>query len=152
MKDILKAENVKVIDSVNNAKQAIEVTIRPLVEGGYCEERYISEIYKNMEEFGPYFVLSEDLALLHARSDQGAIKTQLSIVKLQNPFSFSDNGISVRVMIGLVAPDSFSHMKAIKTISTIFRDHGNVMEMIGTDDPQVIYEYFIKKMKEVENA
>lgn len=47
MNEILKLENVRILNSVKDWIEAIHVAVQPLVEQGYCEKRYISEIIEN---------------------------------------------------------------------------------------------------------
>lgn len=74
IKDMLKLENVQVVDSARDWEDAVRIAVTPLVKGGYVEERYIDGIIDNAHELGPYFVLVPNLALLHARPEQGVIK------------------------------------------------------------------------------
>lgn len=56
--EMLKRENVKILDRVDDWKQAIHVSLEPLVRGGYVESRYADEIIRSTEEMGPYYVLT----------------------------------------------------------------------------------------------
>ena len=88
MNEILKLENVRILDSVKDWIEAINVAVQPLVEQGYCESRYITGIIENTKKFGPYYVLCENLALIHASSEQGVIKNptnNYSKADIRNP-------------------------------------------------------------------
>ena len=50
MKDMLKLENVKIVDHVKDWIDAIHVSVKPLVDQGYCESRYIDENYQKYKE------------------------------------------------------------------------------------------------------
>ena len=52
--EMLKKENVQIIDSVADWKEAIHVAVQPLVDGGYVEARYIDGIIENTYAMGPY--------------------------------------------------------------------------------------------------
>lgn len=88
IKDMLKLENVQVIDSAQDWEDAVRIAVTPLVKGGYVEERYIDGIIDNAHELGPYFVLVPNLALLHARPEQGVIKKQLALTILRKGVVF----------------------------------------------------------------
>lgn len=83
--NMLKKENIQIISKVKDWREAIHVAVQPLVNGGYCEARYIDEIIKNTEKLGPYYVLCENLALVHGSTDQGVLKRQIAITLLEEP-------------------------------------------------------------------
>lgn len=51
------------------------VAVQPLVNGGYCEARYIDEIIKNTEKLGPYYVLCENSSIGSWKYRSGSTKT-----------------------------------------------------------------------------
>ena len=148
MKDILKMENVKITDSVKDWKEAIEISVQPLIQQGYCEERYIAGIIENTQKFGPYYVLCENLALIHGRSEQGVIKTQLAITVLKQPVKFRTDGYNVRVLIALAAQDSKSHLEAMQAISNIFSDNERVQKILEADKAEIIYDLIVSSVEE----
>ena len=82
---MLKLENIKILAGVKDWKEAICTAVQPLVDGGYCEARYSDEIIKNTEKLGPYYVLCENVALIHGSTEQGVIKRQIAITLLKEP-------------------------------------------------------------------
>lgn len=83
--EMLKRENVRLADSVDSWQDAIKLAIAPLNEGGYVEDRYADEIIRATNEMGPYYVLTEDVALIHGRPEDGCIKGQLAVTVLKKP-------------------------------------------------------------------
>ena len=79
MEDMLKRQNVQIVEKVNDWEESVHVAVQPLVDQGYVKSDYIDGIISNAKEFGPYFVICPDLALLHARPEQGVIKRQLAV-------------------------------------------------------------------------
>ena len=72
--EMLKRENVRLADSVDTWQDAIKLAIAPLNEGGYVEDRYADEIIRATNEMGPYYVLTEDVALIHGRPRTAALR------------------------------------------------------------------------------
>ena len=77
MSDMLKRENVQIVDSCKDWEDSVHVAVQPLVDGGYVKPEYIDGIIQNAKELGPYFVLVPDLALLHARPEQARSRSSL---------------------------------------------------------------------------
>lgn len=111
---------------------------------GYCESRYIDEIIKNTERLGPYYVLCENLALVHGSTDQGVLKRQIAVTLLREPIKFKENGDDVRVMVTLAATDSESHMEVLQAMSQLFEDPESVKKVLGATSEQEIYDLFIQ--------
>ena len=140
---LLKLENVRMIHSVSDWKEAIHVSVMPLVEQGYCEARYIDGIIENTYKFGPYYVLCENLALIHASADKGVIKTQMAVTVLENPIKFKADGYDARVLIALGAKDSETHLSAMQAISSVFSDEQKVNKILTASDCKEVHEVFM---------
>lgn len=143
IKELLKKENVRILDAVKDWKEAIRVSVLPLVEQGYCEERYIDGIIENTYKFGPYYVLCENMALLHAEADKGVNQTQLAITVLKKPIKFKEGGWDVRILIALGAIDAETHLYAMQAISNIFSNEEKISSILNTTSTEEIYNTFI---------
>lgn len=143
IRDMLKEENVQIVQSVVDWKDAIHTSVLPLVKGHYVEERYIDGVIENTNLYGPYYVLAPDLALIHARSDQGVIEKQLAVTVLEEPVKFSADGHTVRLLVVLAAADGESHMEAISSLATIFADESRIKEICECNNAHAVYQMFL---------
>lgn len=148
--DMLKLENIRIMDRAIHWKEAIHMSLEPLTEGGYVTDNYEKAILKSTEEYGPYYVLAEDFALIHGRPTDGVIKKQLAITLLREPVQFSEDSFPVRVLIALAASDANSHIDAMKVLSNIFMDEGKVDELVHAEKPQQIYDMLIRLENEIQ--
>ena len=64
-RDMLKLENIQIVDCVSDWQEAVRVSVTPLVKEGYVESRYIDGIIQNTLEMGPYYLIADGVALLH---------------------------------------------------------------------------------------
>ena len=55
---LLPATHIQLDVECEDWKEAIRAAAMPLHEMGYIEERYITEVIRNVEENGPYIVIS----------------------------------------------------------------------------------------------
>lgn len=147
MKKMLKQENVQIVDSAKDWIEAIHVGVQPLIDTGYVEPRYSDSIIANTEKFGPYYVLCEDLALLHARPDQGVIENQIAVTLLKHPIRFKEGGLKVRLLVALAAIDSESHLETMKAISNIFNEPEQISKLVHAKTTKEIYDRFIAAAK-----
>lgn len=141
--EMLKRENVRLADSVDSWQDAIKLAITPLSEGGYVEERYADEIIRATNEMGPYYVLTEDVALIHGRPEDGCIKGQLAVTVLKKPVKFSEDSFDVRLLVALAAEDSNSHIEAMQVLAGIFMDEDKIAQIVASDDADEIYQEFM---------
>ena len=145
MKEMLKRENVQIVEKVDGWEDSVHVAVQPLVDQGYVESRYIDGIIDNAKEFGPYFVICPDLALLHARPEQGVIKAQLAVTVLREPVRFKPEGPDVRLLVTLAAVDSDSHIEVMRQLATIFGDPANIAKAAEAPTADEVYEIFVSQ-------
>lgn len=143
IEQLLKEKNCIVRQSVVDWKDAIHVSLEPLVEQGYCTDQYENAVLENTEKYGAYYVLTDDMALIHASSEAGVKETQMAVTVLKEPVHFTSDGPAVRILIALVAKDQTTHMDGIVAVSTIFGDEGNVQPILDATSSKEIYDLFV---------
>lgn len=146
--EMLKRENVRILDRVEDWQQAIHVSLEPLIRGGYVEPRYADEIIRSTEEIGPYYVLTEDIALVHGRPEQGVLEKQLAVTVVREPVQFSEDSFPVRLLIALAATDADSHLDVMQVLASIFLDESKIRELVEAASTEEIYERLLMEEKE----
>lgn len=143
MSKMLKRENVQIVERVDNWEESVHVAVQPLVDQGYVESAYIDGIISNAKEFGPYFVLCPDLALLHARPDQGVLKQQLAVTVLREPVRFKEEGPDVRLLVTLAATDANGHIDVMRQLAVMFGDPDNIVKIVEAPTEDDVYDLFV---------
>ena len=143
IKELLKKENVRLADSVDTWEDAIRLAVAPLIDGGYVEPRYADEIIRATNEMGPYYVLTEDVALIHGRPEDGCITGQIAVTVLKQPVKFSEDSFDVRLLVTLAAQDSNAHLEAMRALAGIFMDEEKIAQIVAMDNPSDIYNVFM---------
>lgn len=152
MKELLKEENCFIYERVKDFKEAIHLSCIPLIEQGYCSEEYEESILENTLKYGPYYVLCENLALIHASNTKGVKETQISVLLLKEAVRFKEDGWDVKVVILLVAKDCLSHLKALQTISYIFSNKERIDKLLLCESSQNVFEYFINSNNQMNES
>lgn len=145
--DMLKPENIRILDCVEDWKGAILTSVAPLEKGGFVTDAYGENIINMTLEYGPYYVLTENVALIHGRPEMGAIKSQLAVTVLKQPVKFSEDGYPVRLLVALAATDSESHIDVIQSLADIFMNESAILEIIHADSEDEIYHHFLDAEK-----
>ena len=140
--DLLKKENVQIVESATDWKDAIRISVQPLEQHGYVESRYKEEIISNVESMGPYIVLAPYIALPHARPEQGVKESQIAVTLLQNEVRFAGEEKPVKLLIALAASDNNRHLDALMSISEILQNEDTVHKILNSKDKEELYSYF----------
>lgn len=130
--DLLKREMIQIKDKVDSWQEAIRVAASPLLNIQAIEPRYIDAMITNIEKLGSYVVLAPNVAIPHARPEEGVKKLSMSLLKLNKPVSFSpdDPHKNVQLIFVLAALDNHSHLKALSQLTGLLEEEENIELMI----------------------
>lgn len=108
---LLKPEHIQLNVQCSSYQEAIRNSAKILLERDYIEERYISAMIKNIEENGPYVVISKDFAVPHAAIGEGGKRVGMSLIRLSDRINFL--GVPVKYVCSLSVVDSKKHLNAL---------------------------------------
>lgn len=96
---------------------AIKLACRPLAQQGKISAGYVDAIISATEKNGPWYILTPEFALPHARPDEGVLSPHsvLSLVCCAEAVAFPDHP-DVRLIIVLAAADSEQHIQTIQRL------------------------------------
>lgn len=123
---LLTSNHIEVDVECDNWRDAVRISAKKLLDNNYIEERYIDSMIKNIEENGPYIVISPGFALPHDSIESGTKKVGMNLIRLKNPIIFGDeeeNQEEVSFVCCLSAVDQNTHLKAFF----------NLVNMLGQD-------------------
>lgn len=139
---LVKLENVQICEKANDWREAIKISVQPLEQGGYVKSCYKDGIIENVEKLGPYIMIAEEIAMPHARPEQGAIETQIGITLFREGVRFDGKETTARLFVTLAAKDNDSHVDALVKISELLSDDDKVEKILAASDVQTLYHYF----------
>lgn len=138
LKELLPANRIVFAGQASSWESAITLAAKPLLEQGYIESRYIEKMIQNINEKGPYVVISEQMALPHATPDDGVNEIGMSMLHLENPVDVL--GKPVRVFIVLATKNNENHLKALSQLTKLFSNKLYKAEMIEAIDKDKMVE------------
>ncbi len=118
----LIADRIQFVDKVNSWEEAIRLSSRELIAQEFMQESYLEAMIDNINEFGPYIILTDGVAMPHTRPENGAIRTGFSFLKLKEGILFPDTDVPVTLLFTLSAADADSHIEAIMKLADILGD------------------------------
>lgn len=138
--NILNRENIKIVDSVNDWKEAVKLSVGMLIDNGIVKPEYLNNIFSNVEEMGPYILLCPEIVMPHSRPEDGALQKGISFLKLNKPINFYDN--ETYLYISLSAVDSDSHIDYIQSIVRVISEDELLQKLIKTNSVDEIFNIF----------
>lgn len=110
--DFITPENIKLVERVEDWRQAIWLSSERLIENGLITSKYPETIIESFSEKNPYFILGQELAIPHNKPENGVNKSSMFLLKSEEPIWFTDH-LSVHVIVLIAAVDKKEHIKAL---------------------------------------
>lgn len=110
-----------------SAEDAIRAAGRLLVKEKLVENRYTEAMVDSYKTNGPYFVLAPQIALPHARPEDGVNEASVSFVRLREPVVFGNPANDpVTFVFALGASSSEEHLQIIQKLMKLLGDSEKV--------------------------
>lgn len=99
----------------------IRKTSAPLHNCGCIEQNYVDKMIALGEAHGPYFVISEDIAIAHARPQDGVMALGLRLTIYREGLTIMERK-GIRFLFVLSSPDQKKHLHILENIMELSRD------------------------------
>ncbi|MGI2329207.1 BglG family transcription antiterminator [Planococcus sp. YIM B11945] len=141
LQDLLQPERIQLAESVKDWRHAIGLAAQPLLEGGEITGQYVEAMVAVVEKMGPYIVISPQIAIPHARPQDGVHKLGMSLLQLKESVAFSEKEAhQVKLIIVLAAIDGEMHLKALGQLIKLLGKEETKCMLMKADSPEDIYE------------
>lgn len=145
LKDLLNEELILLNIDASDWEDAIRKAAQPLVDEKKVTESYVDDIIVGVKNNGPYIVLTEHVALPHARPESGALESAIGVATLKTPIEFGNEANDpVKYLFTLSAKDSSQHLSALSELAGLFEDKGFFNLLDNSNNPKEIMEYINK--------
>lgn len=118
----LQNNSIKLQAQASNWRDAIKIGTDMLIASGAIEPCYHDAIISSVEELGPYICIAPNLALPHARPENGVNRTAFALVTLETPIYFEGEDEPVDVLITLAGSSSDEHMEGLMEVTQVLDD------------------------------
>ncbi|MGI2806194.1 PTS sugar transporter subunit IIA [Vibrio vulnificus] len=119
---LIKNNSIKLQAQASNWRDAIKIGTDMLIASGAIEPCYHDAIISSVEELGPYICIAPNLALPHARPENGVNRTAFALVTLETPIYFDGEDEPVDVLITLAGSSSDEHMEGLMEVTQVLDD------------------------------
>ncbi|ELV8599080.1 PTS sugar transporter subunit IIA [Vibrio vulnificus] len=119
---LIENNSIKLQAQASNWRDAIKIGTDMLIASGAIEPCYHDAIISSVEELGPYICIAPNLALPHARPENGVNRTAFALVTLETPIYFDGEDEPVDVLITLAGSSSDEHMEGLMEVTQVLDD------------------------------
>lgn len=121
-------KNLVALDvAATSAEDAIRAAGQLLVKEQLVENHYTDAMVESYKTNGPYFVLAPQIALPHARPEDGVNEASVSFVRLKEPVVFGNPANDpVTLVFALGASSSEEHLQIIQKLMKLLGDSAKV--------------------------
>ncbi|WP_054950516.1 BglG family transcription antiterminator [Numidum massiliense] len=140
LQDVLDTSTIRLDQHAEDWKEAITIAGNLLVETDAVEPRYIQGMIRNVENLGPYIVITPGVAMPHARPEEGVKRVCLSMVRLDKPVNFGNpTNDPVKLVFALGGVDHESHLQVLSQLVTLL-DNPEALQVLqeATDLEEIL--------------
>lgn len=146
--DLLKKENVKLQVDANTWEEAGRAAGALLVNNGGVEPKYIDAMIESVKKFGPYIVIAPNIAIFHARPQDGVKKICMSLVTLKSGVNFNAGDKDpVSLIFAFGALDHKTHLEALAELMVILQDKNTLRSILNSRKEGEVLEIIRKKLE-----
>ncbi len=135
----LPKKHIKVIGQASDWKSAVLLASQPLLKEKLITQEYIDNMIASVHEHGPYMVLTDYFALMHAKAGVGVNEQSMSLLVTKSEVDME--GKPIKIFLVLAAKDATSHLAALSQVMEVFMDD-DVRETIMLGDKETIVNIF----------
>ncbi|WP_414043935.1 BglG family transcription antiterminator [Macrococcus sp. EM39E] len=147
--DILKEEYILLNIDSNNWEEAFYIAATPLLDDDTITRNYIETIISNIRNDVTSIHIMDDVALPHAKPNEGANKIGIGITALSKPINMPGNK-KVSIIFTLSAVDNNTHIKAMSELVYLL-ENGDFLELIETvDSPHILMQWIRKFLNQIK--
>ena len=136
MSMIFNDQNIQIREQVSSWQEALKIASKPLLDSHKITNTYVKNMAKSVKENGPYMVLTDYFALMHARPGEGVNQIGMSLLVLKHPVDLE--GKPVKIFLVMAARDNSSHLNALKRIMNILMNNKSFNTILNGNKKEII--------------
>ncbi|MBS4195631.1 BglG family transcription antiterminator [Lederbergia citri] len=127
---VLTKSNIQIQEGSNNWRSAIKLAAGPLLQQKIISKAYVDAMIAHVEEKGPYIIIAPEIALPHAKPEEGALGIGMSMLILKNPIAFSEDvKHKIKILIVLSSIDQVRHLRAMSELTNLLSKDSNLSKL-----------------------
>ncbi|MBQ9063680.1 MAG: PRD domain-containing protein [Eubacterium sp.] len=111
---------------------------RSLLANRSIERKYLDVIISQLQYYGPYMFLTDEILLAHAKPEDGVNCLDISLTVFETPPAFSENR-KAKVVFLLAAEDQEKHLRILKDLLKLVDEEDFAQKLAGCATEEEIY-------------
>lgn len=137
LKELLEQNRVEFYDRFDHWHDAVRGCCHSLIADGSITAAYADAIIENVEKYGPYIVITDDLAIPHTKVNaRGVIRNGISFTKVKEPVAFEPGNPAknARLIFTLAANDMDGHYENMEKLGEMLLNEEVLQGLKEADD------------------
>lgn len=134
---MLDESRVAIFDTADCWQNSIRLAAQSLLVHGSIERKYLDTIISQIEYYGPYMFLTDNVILAHAKPEDGVNCLDVSLAVFRTPVVFTETR-RAQLVIVLAAEDQEKHLKILQDILVLVSDPASVAALAGCASPSAL--------------
>lgn len=152
--EFLTPERISLDIDVSYWKDSIYKAGQLLIDSKDISQQYLDIVIENIEQNGPYVVISEGFAFPHAEIGEYNFNTAMRLIRLKNPIYYSDSimddndditTLPVKYVCILSATEEQKHLKAIFNLFNLLKQNSFKVALDKCCTSEEVYELIKEK-------
>ena len=131
---VLTVSRILVQSKADSWRSSIRAAGKCLVENGSIHKGYLDTIISQINYYGPYMFLTDNVILAHAKPEDGVNCLDLSLAIFRQPVAFSAVR-KAKLVIVLAAEDQEKHLKILQDILVLVSNPDSVESLTNCETP-----------------
>ncbi|MGX7132068.1 PTS sugar transporter subunit IIA [Enterococcus songbeiensis] len=136
IKKLLPESHIQTVTSVKDWKEAVKIASQPLLDEGLIMPLYVNNMIASVAKNGPYMVLTDYFALMHAKAGEGVNQQSISLLVTEEETDLE--GKPVKIFLILAAKDNQSHLNSLQDIMAVFMDNKKYQTILNGKKEQIV--------------
>lgn len=126
---------VRLQEEAEDWTAAIRASAELLRADGCITGEYVDAIFESFATNGDYMIIVPEVVLAHARPQNGALETGLSLLTLRTPVPYTPSPEkTITAVFTLAAADDDAHLALMRGLAEVLVDDGALARLLGSSD------------------
>lgn len=140
LSDFLTEESILINQEVENWVDAVKLAGEILVKNEITKVEYVDAMIGNINKFGPYVVIGDNIAIPHAQRNESVLKTGMGLVVLKKPVLFPDNR-KVQIILAFSSWDNKEHLNALADLTELITNYNLIENLSKVKSVKQVLKY-----------
>lgn len=137
LSQVLDENRIRKIEKVSDWNEAINIGSEILLKEASVEKSYVEDMIESIENLGPYVVISDGIAMPHAKYKYNVSRVDISILILEEAVDMKGKDIDTFIILANL--DNNDHIQMLSVLTDILNDKKS-MEILKTADYKKVNE------------